>query len=226
MTHNERAAAERLRAWLGNDHLELSASNTHDLRTVLDAPDRHERLAGEGLTEGDNDALRWYMDNEDRFRDTAFDAEVRAAIVKLQAQLAELKTFRDIFIGNGWGDDVLAQTVEHETAKECAKLARETGHLGTPMDVESAIRRRFNLAAPQADQQQDAETERCETDVDIYRCRHCNGGGGTSCRRCGGHDHINCRLTEGQRCRACHGTGRVTPAQAERRDRHIEERTP
>lgn len=258
MTPTERAAADRLRAWLSTQW-EAGHRYRDDLRGVLDALDRHERLANEGLTEDEK------IDLEEVESWTRFMPAARSAIAKLQAQLADALTFRDIFIGNGWGDDMRAQTVEYETAKAALRFMEENaGLLRSPIwsnwdAAMNSFRRRFNIADQQAggdpvckqcngmrhisdtypmefggqrtvsrpcpECNQTRNTEPRPEPQYILVCSHCGGTGITGhcgdygqyiipCRNCGGNDMIGA------------GSGRVPAAQAEHRDRHIEERTP
>lgn len=197
MNAHEREATERLEGWIfGSSNTPADADN---IRTVLAAVRRHERLASEGLTEEELEDVEIFR-NEMPAGKTIVGETVLHVIAKLQAQLAAAK--EAITVAEGIASDALEdrglpriEEVRRETARECAQLAFHQGAINSAQ----AIRRRFGETILMS---QVSDPNSFEPSVMPVVCQRCNGYGCIShMDGTGGTDD----------CPACSGTGRTPP---------------
>lgn len=220
MNANERAAVARLEAW----QFDSSASrpDADDIRLVCAALRRQERLASEGLTEGELEDVEFFR-REMPTGETIVGETVLHVIAKLQAQLAEAR--ERITEAEGIASDALEDrglprlaAVREETAREIASMACWCCDRKYPLDetglyhsvhrgfsgielVECkavAIRKRFNLPSPQSGVAP-AKAPAPETWIGP-------GDGEMSCLDCNGLGRIPPQAETPPVCRRCNGT--------------------
>lgn len=203
MNARERTAAERLEQW----QFDSSAAppDPDDIRTVVAAVRRWDRLANEELTDDDKNFIEATIEsinvnnsNDRRYLSAHADylcVGLMSIVKRLQAHLAAAKDA--VAVAEGIASDALEdrglpriEEVRRETARQIAELNCITEYAAV------RIRRRFSLAAPQP-----------------------AGTPQAVCQRCGGRGEVNQGQHndpefDGDDCPDCAGTGR-TPARRE-----------
>lgn len=124
-----RKAADRLDHRLQSSGQAMFSGGT-DVRTLVDAVRRWDRLAAEGLTEDDKETIR--VINQ------SFSPVFGELIERLQAQLADLRARQEVLLSDYIPDKVRMAQVMEEVARECANATKCTW-------CDTAVRRRFGL---------------------------------------------------------------------------------
>lgn len=205
MNVNERNAADQLERYVTEDERDDTCCN--EIRTLLAALRRWDRLASEGLNERSIDFLSRYQSA--RVPGVPSDAgEFLDIVERLQAQLAAAKEAAAEAEGIA-GDALLdrglprLEEVRRETANGCIVIVGRHASGTTGQSIIMGICRRFGLMAPAGPQ-----PER------------------QACQRCNGLRHISDTFPMefgGQRtvsrpCPACNQTRNADPQHDERRD--------
>lgn len=200
MNHHERAAADRLERYVAEDERDDTCCN--EIRTLLAALRRWDRLASDGLNERSIDFLNRYQSA--RVPGVPSDAgEFLEIVERLQAQLTAAKDA--VTVAEGIASDALEdrglprlEEVRRETAEQCVKVALGMDWSSRPSEVASKIKERLGLTAPA-----DPQPVRAAETI----CRRCRGAGSYRVDEQGEYG----RNIYSDTCRDCNGTG-LAPA--------------